>query len=314
MTGGYARRGKPSRYAFSTREIAFDGRQGHLFVPDRPETPPVVVLAPGAGLRWRPALEPTAERLAARGYGVFAFDHRGFGGVDEDRLLSPARQRADLDAAIQAVQDDPAVDGDRLALWGMDLSAGTALAAAADSFRVDAVIARFPVFAGKTLLPGWVRPRLRGLIRGVADYPVSALGRLRGVDASERGLRVPLFGEPGDTAAIVAPGAERSVRTALGRDPGTTPARSLVTLQRHDCRDALADLSCPALFVAGAHDEVAPADGVAAASEEAADASLVRVPADHYSALDGEGLERTLNHELAFLDAELRRDSDTKHL
>ncbi|MBP1987517.1 alpha/beta hydrolase [Halolamina salifodinae] len=329
MTGGYARREKPSRYAFSTREITFDDRQGHLFVPDRPETPPVVVLAPGAGLRWRAALEPTAERLAARGYAVFAFDHRGFGGseeprsssnranpgeVDEERLLSPARQRADLDAAIEAMQDDPAVDGDRLALWGMDLSAGTALAAAADSFRVDAVVARFPVLAGKTLLPGWVRPRLRGLVRGVADYPISALGRLRGVEASERGHHVPLFGEPGETAAIVAPGAERSVRTALGRDPGTTPARSFVTLQRHDCRDVLADLSCPALFVAGAHDEVAPAERVAAASEEAPDASLVRVPADHYSALDGEGLERTLNHELAFLDAELRRDASTKHL
>ena len=311
---GYARRGKPSRYAFSTREITFDGRQGHLFVPDRPETPPVVVLAPGAGLRWRAALEPTAERLAARGYAAFAFDHRGFGTVDEDRLLSPARQRADLDDAIEAVQDDPAVDGDRLALWGMDLSAGTALAAAADSFRVDAIVARFPVLAGKTLLPGWLRHRLRGLIRGVTDYPAAALGRLRGVETSERGLRVPLFGEPGETAAIVAPGAERGARTVLGRDPGTTPARSLVKLQRHDVHESLGELSCPALFVAGAHDEVAPAERVAAASEEAPDASLVRVPADHYSALDGEGLDRTLNHELAFLDAELRRNTGTKHL
>jgi pimeloyl-ACP methyl ester carboxylesterase len=314
VTGGYASRGKPSRYAFSTREITFDDRQGHLFVPDRPETPPVVVLAPGAGLRWRATLEPTAEGLAARGYAVFAFDHRGFGGVNEDRLLAPARQREDLDAAIAAVRDDPAVDGDRLALWGMDLSAGTALAAAAESFRVDAVVARFPVLVGKTLLPGWLSPRLRGLTRGIADYPVSTLGRLRGVEASGRGLRVPLFGDPGDTAAIVAPGAERGARTALGRDPGTTPARSIVKLQRHDCRDVLADLSCPTLFVAGAHDEIAPADQVAAASEDAYDSSLVRVPTDHYGALDGDGLERTLNHELAFLDAELRRGSGTKHL
>ncbi|MFW5949655.1 MAG: alpha/beta hydrolase [Halolamina sp.] len=305
MTGGHARRGKPSRYTFSTRSVPFDGRRGELFVPDRPADPPVVVLAPGAGLRWRPALEPIAERLAARGYAVFAFDHRGFGGTGEDRLLSPARQRADLDAAIETAVDAPEVAGHRLAIWGMDLSAGTALAAAADSHGVDAVVARFPVLAGKTVLPSWLRPRLKGLVRGVVDYPVSAADRLRGVDAADRGLHVPLFGDSGDVVAIAAAGAERGARDVLGRNPGTTSARSLVLLQRHDVRNAVEDLTCPALFVAGERDEVAPPEHVAAASEDASRASLVRVPVGHYDALDGDGLDRTLNHELAFLDAEL---------
>lgn len=305
MNGSHADRGKPSRYAFSTRELPFDERRGHLFTPDRPADAPVVVLAPGAGLPWKPTLEPTAERLAARGYAVFAFDHREFGAVGGDRLLSPARQRADLDAAVEAARDAPEVDGDRLALWGMDLSAGTALAAAADSFGVDAVIARFPVLTGATLLPSWVRPRLRGLVRGLADYPASALGRLRGVDADERGLRVPLFGDEGEVAAVAAAGAPRHVSDALGREPGTTPARSLVKLQRHDLRAAVEAVNCPTLFVAGEHDEVAPAESVAAASERVRDASAVRVPVSHYAALEGPELDRVLNHELAFLDAEL---------
>jgi len=305
VSGSHARRERPSRYTFSTRSVAFDGRRGHLFTPDRPEAAPVVVLAPGAGLQWRPTLEATAERLAARGYAAFAFDHRGFAQTDGDRLVSPARQRADLDAAVETVRDAPEVDSDRLALWGMDLSAGTALAAAADSFRVDGVVARFPVLAGKTLLPSWVRPRIRGLLRGVADYPVSVLGRLRGVDDDERGVRVPLFGEADETAAIAAPGVTREAGDALGRDPGTTPARSLVMLQRHDLWERLEELHCPALFVAGEHDEVAPPGQVAAASDEVNDASLVRVPSSHYGALGGTGLDRTLNHELAFLDTEL---------
>ncbi|NHX35883.1 MULTISPECIES: alpha/beta hydrolase [Halolamina] len=301
----HAARGKPSRYAFSTRRVEFDGRQGHLFTPDRPADAPIVVLAPGAGLPWRATLEPTVERLAARGYAAFAFDHRGFGHVDGDHLLSPSRQRADLDAAVEAARDAPEVDGDRLALWGLDLSAGTALAAAADAVAVDAVIARFPVLAGARLLPSWVRPRLRGLGRGVADYPVSALGRLRGVDADERGLRVPLFGESDEVAAIAADGATRAVRDVLGREPGTAPARSLVKLQRHDVREAVEGLTCPALFVAGEHDEFAPPEPVVAATDDVRNASLVRVPASHYGALDGAELERTLNYELAFLDAEL---------
>ncbi|WP_054584311.1 alpha/beta hydrolase [Halolamina pelagica] len=167
----YARREKPSRYAFSTRRVEFDGRTGHLFTPDRPADAPVVVLAPGAGLPWRAALESTAERLAARGYAVFAFDHRGFGHVDGDHLLSPSRQRADLDAAVEAAREAPEVDGTRLALWGMDLSAGTALAAATDSLAVDAVIARFPVLSGATVLPAWVRPRLGGSLGASRTTP-----------------------------------------------------------------------------------------------------------------------------------------------
>lgn len=313
MTGSHARRGKPTRYDFSARSIGFDDRRGHLFVPDRPADAPVVVLAPGAGLQWRPTLEATAERLAARGYAVVVFDHRGFETIDGDGLLSPSRQRADLDAAIEAAREAPEVDGDRLALWGMDLSAGTALAAAAETFHVDAVVARFPVLTGKALLPAWVRPRLAGLARGFVDYPVSLVDRIRGVEESDRGLRVPLFGEPGEVAAIAAPGAKRGMRAVTGRESRTTPARSLVKLSRHDRHEVLGELTCPTLFVAGSDDELAPPETVAAASEQVADASLVRVPTDHYGALDGEGLERTLNHELAFLDAELG-DRDTKHL
>jgi dienelactone hydrolase len=305
VPGSHARREKPSRYSFSTRRVAFEGRHGHLFTPDRPEDAPVVVLAPAAGLPWRQSLEPTAERLAERGYAAFAFDHTGFGHVGGDRLLSPARQREDLSAAIEAARDAPEVDGDRLALWGMDLSAGTALAVAADAFRVDAVIARFPVVTGSTLLPAWVRPRLGGLARGIADYPVSALDRLRGVDDDERGLRVPLFGDSDEVAAVAAAGASWSVRDVLGREPGSTPARSLVKLQRHDLTETLEAVACPTLFVAGEHDEVAPAASVAKASDAVREASLVRVPSSHYAALDGEALERVLNYELAFLDGEL---------
>ena len=305
MSGSHARRGKPSRYAFSTRRLSFDSRHGNLFTPDRPADAPVVVLAPGAGLPWRQTLEPTAERLAERGYAALAFDHTGFGHVGGDRLLSPTRQREDLEAAIETVRDAPEVDGDRLALWGLDLSAGTALAAAADDFRVDAVVARFPVLAGATLLPSWVRPRLAGLARGAADYPASALGRLRGVAADERGVRVPLFGDSDEVAAVAAAGASRSVRDALGHEPGSTPARSLVKLQRHDLTEALEAVACPTLFVAGEHDEVAPAASVAEASDAVREASLVRVPSSHYAALDGEALERVLNYELAFLDGEL---------
>lgn len=308
MSDGHARRAKPSRYGFATRGLRFgedDACRGHLYTPDRPDDAPVVVLAPGAGLAWRPTLEATAERFAERGYAVLAFDHRGFGASGEGRLLDPDRQRADLEAAVDAARDAPEVNGSRLALWGMDLSAGTALVAAADSHTVDAVVARFPVARGAALLPSWVRPRLRGLATGFVDYPVSAVGRLRGTPTEERGRRVPLFGDAGDVAAISGTGVERAVRDALGRDPGTTPARSPVKLQRHDVRDSFEEVRCPTLFVAGERDVLASPDAVQELSDSVTDSSLVRVPAGHYEALAGRALERVLSHELAFLDAEL---------
>ncbi|AEN06081.1 alpha/beta hydrolase fold containing protein [halophilic archaeon DL31] len=306
MSDGHARRAKPSRDGFSTRGLRFgDDCHGRLYTPDRPSDAPVVVLAPGAGLAWRPTLELTAERFAERGYAVLAFDHRGFGRSGEGRLIHPARQRADLDAAIDTARDAPEVDGNRLALWGMDLSAGAALAAAADSFAVDAVVARFPVVRGAALLPSWVRPRLRGLATGLVDYPVSAVGRLRGVAPDERGKRVPLFGDAAKVAAITGPGIARDVRDAVGRDPGTTPARSLVKLQRYDGSERLEEVHCPVLFVAGERDELAPPKQVTGLSESVSDASLVRIPAGHYDAFSGRPLDRTVNHELGFLDAEL---------
>lgn len=308
MSDGHARREKPSRYAFSTRGVRFGADErclGRLYTPDRPADAPVVVLAPGAGLPWRPTLEATAERLAERGYAAFAFDHRGFGTSGEGKLLSPARQRADLDAAIETARSAPEVDGNRLALWGMDLSAGTALATAADSVAVDAVVARFPVVDGATLLPSWVRPRLRGLAAGVVDYPLSLVGRLRDTPVDRRGKRVPLFGDAGEVAAIAAEGATDGATGAVGRDPGTTPARSLVKLQRHDVRDSVEELRCPTLLVAGDQDSIATPESVAALSESVSDASLVRVPTDHYEAFSGQALDRTVNHELAFLDTEL---------
>lgn len=306
MSDGHARRAKPSRYGFATRGLGFgDDCRGHLYTPDRPDDAPVVVLAPGVGLAWRSALEATAERFAERGYAVLAFDHRGFGQSGESGLVDPARQRTDLEAAIEAARDAPEVDGSRLALWGMDLSAGTALAAAADAHAVDAVVARFPVARGATLLPRWVRPRLRGLVTGLVDVPVSAFGRLQGVSADERGKRVPLFGDDGEVAAVSGTGVSRAVRDVLGRDPGTTPARSLLKLQRHDVRESFEELRCPSLFVAGERDELAPTGTVTALSERVTDASLVRVPTGHYDPLAGRALERVHSHELAFLDAEL---------
>lgn len=304
--GGHARTGRPRRYEFATVSLRFDSGddvcRGRLYKPDRPTDPPVVVLAPGVGLTWRESLLPTAEALAERGYAAFVYDHRGFG-FDEgdadavhDRLVSPSRQREDLEAAIQELAGVPDVDGDRLALWGIDLSAGTALAAASESYRVRAVVARFPVADGGVLVPGWVRPRLSGLGTAALDRLLSVAGR---------GRSLPAFGDEGETALVtgdrVVPEVRRLSDDAADR---TVPARSLWALWRYSVTDTLEDVTCPTLFVAGEDDDLVPANSVEKLSEKPTEASFVRVPVGHYEALT-DGASGVLNHELAFLDAEL---------
>ena len=301
---GHAASGRPRRYDYSTVSIKFESGdaacRGRLYKPDRPTDAPVVVLSPGVGLTWRESLRPTAERLAERGYAAFVYDHRGFGPESPDppdRLVSPGRQRTDLVAAVGELESLDDVDGRRLALWGMDLSAGTALAAAAESSSVRAVVARFPVVDGGLLVPPWVRPRLGGLAAAAADKVLSVAGR---------GRSVPLFGYEGERALVTAPGAASAIRR-LGPDAWDrrTPARSIWSLWRFGVGDALDSVACPTLFVAGADDEVAPPDAVESASEKVGDSSLVRVPTGHYDGLREGDDERARNHELAFLDSVL---------
>lgn len=299
---GHAGSGRPRRYDFSTVALSFDSGDGschgRLYKPDRPTDPPVVLLAPGVGLTWRESLRRTAEALAERGYAAFVYDHRGFGpeAPDAAGLVSPGRQRTDLEAAIHELGSLRDVDGDRLALWGMDLSAGTALAAAAEEYRVRAVVARFPVVSGGQLVPGWLRPRLKGLGSAVADRALSLVGR---------GRSLPTFGYEGETALVTASGLVRDVRR-LNDEAGDrrVPARSFWSLWRHGVADSLEDVTCPTLFVAGDDDDLASPESVEKLSEKPSRASFVRVPTGHYDDL-ATGTSRVLNHELAFLDAEL---------
>lgn len=291
---------RPSRYEFSTSRLRFtvDGDRcvGRLAHPDRPREPPVVVLAPGVGMVRQVGLDDLAERYAARGFAAFTFDYRGWGESDESgdapRTVSPTRQLADLRGAVDAVRGLDDVDGSRLALWGVDLSGATALELAGEDRHVDAVIARTPA-PGRRLGPDRLRPRLRGLGRGVVDRLLSVAGRTRSV---------PLFAATGEVGVVTAVGAERAVRSLL--QPGTvwaneTPARSLLALRGHDVDPSA--VSCPALFVTGDRDEVVDADAVEAMSEQVADGSFLRLPVDHYDTF-ADAASRVVGHELAFLD------------
>src|SRR6185312_10289545 len=87
---------------------------------------PVVVMAHGLAGTKDSGLQPFAERLAAAGLDVLAFDYRGFGASagSPRQTVNGAGQVADYRAAMAAAVRLPDVDASRLVLWGVSLSGG----------------------------------------------------------------------------------------------------------------------------------------------------------------------------------------------
>ena len=302
---GRSSRDRPSRYEYATVRLTFrsGGERcvGRLYRPDRPSSPPAVVLAGGPIAAGGRPLRSYAERLAAAGYAVFGFDFRHAGDSDGEprNLVSPPRQRADWEAALAGLRGRGDVATDSVLLWGAGLAARGALDVAADDPRVAGVVAQTPILSGRAFLRDrGLRFLAGGLLAGVRDRlqsPVVGPHRLPVVD-DEAGSRLAL---------VSTAGASRRYRTLADEGwDNRTPARSILSLWR-DTGDAdRTRPTCPVLLVGGTHDDVTDVEAVA---ETLPDATLVRLPAGHLDLYDGRGFERCLRHGLAFLDATERR-------
>jgi pimeloyl-ACP methyl ester carboxylesterase len=166
---------------------------------------PVVVMAHGFGGTKDSGLAPFAEAFAAAGAEVLAFDYTGFGASDGEprQIVSLTGQLADYRAAMRAAAALPGVDANRLVLWGVSLSGGTVLAAAADREDVAAVVSLTPLVDGRAAAAQALRSTSPAVLARSA-----ALG-VRAKIAAARGkapVTMPLVGRPGELAALALPG------------------------------------------------------------------------------------------------------------
>lgn len=299
---------RPARERYATRTLTVEVHDDHplpladppvcrgrLYLPAEADDPPAVVLAPELGADAAVGLPAFAERLAAAGYAAFRFDYRGWGASDgDDRLVAPARQRADLAAALDRMDGVDDVGDGRVAM-GPGLGGGHALAVAADRPDVDAAVALTPIADGRAFLRRrGVKRFLRTAAAGVRD----AVGHRVGL-----GREVPIVGGPGSSAPMAAAGAKRAYLDLVDRDGdwrNATPARSLVALARDEAVPDPEALRTPALLLAGETDDLVPADAVADLADRLPRGTLVRMPADHWSVYAAD-FEPVVGHVLAFL-------------
>jgi pimeloyl-ACP methyl ester carboxylesterase len=268
-----------------------------------------VVMAGGFAMTKEPATDLFARRFQEAGFGVLAFDYRGFGhSGGEPRLVAPVRAaREDWRAALAFAGSLPGVDPARVAAWSFSASAGHVLRVAAQGgSRIAAVVAQTPNadglasarLAGRYQKPGAM---LRFMARAVLDAAGSVVGRAP--------LLVPLVGEPGTVAMLTTPDAREgsAALTAGGRYPDwrqEVAARSALRLVFYRPGRAASRIRCPLLVMVCDEDRSAAPDPAAAAARRAPLGELVRLPGGHYAPFFA-AHEQALQAQLSFLQRHL---------
>jgi len=292
------------RFDVATTTLSFEseGRtcRGRLYRPDRPATPPVIVLGPEFAAEASFGYPRYAERFARAGYAAFVFDYRGFGESEGEprNLVDPAGQITDWNAAVDRVRR---LDGERrrIVLWGFGLGGGHAVRVAANR-RVAAVVAVAPLLDGRAFARARSpRALARAVGAGVRDRLLAPLGRSRSV---------PVVGGREEFGALPRPTGDTYLDLVPPRSDwhNTTPARGLLSLFRYRPLADAERVRCPTFLLAAADDDVASPAVVADAADRIEGSTFLRLPIGHADAL-GPAFETAAAHQLAFLDGVLGR-------
>ncbi len=161
---------------------------------------PVIVMSHGITAVKEQQLAPYAERFAAEGFSVLAFDYRCLGASDGDPrgLVDPRQQHDDLRAAITWVSGMPGVDARRIALWGTSFSGGHALFVGALDPRVKVIAVQVPALnIPHSLIALITRPVFDGLLGSIADDQAVR-------NAGGEGAVLPVVNAPGQPAFLAA--------------------------------------------------------------------------------------------------------------
>lgn len=288
-----------------------DTCDGELHLPDADDRsdaddPPVVVMAHGFGAERSFRLPAYAERFVDHGLAVVLFDYRGFGDSEGlHQLVDPFAHRADWLAAVEAVRDLDAVDGDRMGLWGTSFSGGHVVETAARR-DVDAVSAQVPFVDGPATLRHLARhsgPR----------YPLTATNH--GLRDGLRGLfrrsphTVPIVGPPDEFAMLNTPGAEEGYLSIVPEDSdweNACPARVALQVPRYRPISRADDVDCPVFLGIATEDTIVPPSAAEKLGRRLDHVETLRLECGHFDPYDGPEFDRMSDAQARFFERNLR--------
>ncbi|MEZ0365561.1 alpha/beta hydrolase [Mycobacterium sp. pUA109] len=275
-----------------------------LYRPDGDADAPLLVMAHGLGGVRTMRLDAYAERFRAAGYACLVFDYRNFGDSDGQprQLLSIKMQLADWAAAIGYARTLPGIDRGRIALWGTSFAGGHVIATAARIPGIAAVIAQCPftdgIASARVIKPG-ITARIS--VRAVRDLIAARLGWSP--------VTVPVAGRPGEVALMTTPDAYPGYLRLVpegGEVPNEVAARFALKLLPYRPGRLAAKVACPILFCVCATDSVAPAGPTRRHAARAPRGEIKLYPEGHFDIYVGDGFERAIADQIAFLDTHVR--------
>lgn len=266
---------------------------------------PAVVMAHGFGGTKDSGLAPFAERFAAAGADVLAFDYCGFGASagTPRQSISLRRQVGDYEAAVAAAQRLPGVDPNRIMLWGTSLSGGHVLQVAAGRDDIAGVIAMTP------LTNGWAVSRTAAVRTdplAALRWTLAGVGSRLAVGRGGEATLMPLVGRPGEPGAMALAGAYESY-TALAGPTWRNEVDAAVGLEVGRIRATrwARKLRCPLLVQVGDFDRFVPPSSVVKTAV-AGRAQVHHYPCDHFDVWPGnDWFDKAVDDQLAFMERTL---------
>lgn len=264
---------------------------------------PVIVMGHGFGGVRALRLYAYAERFAAAGYLVVAFDYRGFGDSEGTprQVLHVGRQHQDWRAALAFARTLPAADPHKIVGWGTSFGGGHVITLAGQGEPLAAIIAQVPHVSGPAAVRATgLRSALRLAPLALRDQAAALLGR--------NPVYVEAVGLPGTTAVMTTPDAVPGLAQQItdsglraGDYPQHVAARITLTIGLYSPAKYAPGVTCPALVQIAAHDAVTPRS-VAEKAARAMPRSTVHIyDCGHFDPYVEPHFNTTIAHQLAFL-------------
>lgn len=224
------------------------------------EPVPAIVMAHGFGAVRALRLYAYAERFAAAGYAVAAFDYRGFGDSagTPRQVLDVRMQHQDWRAALAYARTLPGIDPERVVAWGTSFAGGHVISVAGQGEPLAAIIAQVPHVSGPAAVRATgILPSMRVGIVGIRDQIRAWTGRSP--------VYVDSAGRPGQTAVMTspdaAPGMDKLIAESglqVGDYPANVAARIVLKIGLYSPKRWARGVTCPALIQIADHDAVTP--------------------------------------------------------
>lgn len=272
---------------------------GELYLPEDTPYPPVVIMAHGFGAEKTFGLPAYAEIFASNGLAVYLFDYRCFGESDGQprNYVDPGRHLHDWKAAIDHVRSLPAINADRIALWGSSFSGGHVLVTASKDQAISAVVAQVPfVDAVSTTFKLGFKFLMQATPHAIRDL-----------------LRILTFRSP-HFVKIIGKSEEFAIMNTPESYPGysaivpenTTwenkcPARIILTFALYRPIASAHKITCPALIMLGEKDSLISAKAIEKTAGKIPNAELVKYPFGHFDIYNGKPFEDAVKKQTEFL-------------